>query len=151
MRPNHTLQLISVYSKYAGQTSIAGVKADRFGNAEGSQYDLGVDGAYVGLLVTVLHFYTNGEFDFSYPQKALESKGFRVHRWTSAPSPSELARVLKESCQLWVISNSMRLLEDSHLAVIKAFFDKGCGVYIWGDNQASSNMKAFLHFTSFRA
>ena len=34
-----------------------------------------------------------------------------------------------------IISGDRRLLGPDHLAVIKAFFDAGHGVYIWGDNE----------------
>jgi hypothetical protein len=111
------------------------VKGDRYGNAQGSQYDLAVDGAFDGQTVVVLHFYTAEGFDFSLPRHALKQKGFAVYRWSGgAPSPEALARALKKACQLWIISDSSRRLNARHLKVIKAFFDSGRGVYIWGDN-----------------
>jgi hypothetical protein len=110
-------------------------RADRFGNAAGNQYDLAVDGAFKGQTVVVLHFYTAEGFDFSLPRAALKQKGFSVYRYSNAaPSPAELKKALSKACQLWLISGSSRLLNEKHLKVIKAFFDKGHGVYIWGDN-----------------
>jgi hypothetical protein len=112
------------------------VRADRYGNAAGSQYDLAVDGAFKGQTVVVLHFYTGEGFDFSLPRKALAQKGFSVYRWSNgAPSPAALGRALKKACQLWIISDGTRHLDNGHLKVIKRFFDSGRGVYIWGDNE----------------
>jgi hypothetical protein len=110
--------------------------ADAHGNARGNQFDLAVDGAFDGQTVAVLHFYTEGGFDFSLPRAALAEKGFSVYRWINAPpSPEELEKKLEQACQLWIISGDRQLLNDEHLAVIKRFFDSGRGVYIWGDNE----------------
>lgn len=109
------------------------VDEDQFGNASGNEYDLAVDGAFKGQVITILQLY-NG-FNFSVPQKALAEKGFKViHYSGTAPSAEELKTVLDESCQLWVISDASRKLNEDHLAVIKSFFDEGRGLYIWGDN-----------------
>jgi len=112
------------------------VASDGFGNAQGNQYDLAVDGAFEGETVAVLHFYSGGGFNFSLPKAALAEKGFSVYRWiNTAPSVAELKEGLDKSCQLWIISDKVQHLNDSHLVVIKEFFDSGKGVYIWGDNQ----------------
>lgn len=112
------------------------VDADHHGNAEGNQYDLAVDGAFEGETVAVLHLYTGEGFDFSLPKAALKEKGFSVYRWiNNPPSAEELEEKLKKACQLWIISSSVRKLNDKHLKVIKKFFDSGKGVYIWGDNE----------------
>lgn len=109
---------------------------DRYGNAQGNQHDLAVDGAFEGQTVAVLHFYTGEGFDFHLPKAALKEKGFSVYRWTNAaPSPKELAAALGKSNQLWIISDDRQHLTAEHVAVIKRFFDAGHGVYIWGDNE----------------
>ena len=111
------------------------VDVDRYGNAEGNQYDLAVDGAFEGETITVLHFYTGGNFDFSLPQAALKEKGFSVYRYINAPpTPEKLKEALDKSCQLWIISDKYQMLNEEHLAVIKEFFEAGHGIYIWGDN-----------------
>lgn len=112
------------------------VAVDNFGNAQGNQYDLAVDGAFEGQTIAVLHFYANEGFDFSLPKGALAEKGFSVYRWiNNAPTPEELKEGLDKACQLWIISDSRQHLNEEHLKVIKEFFDSGKGVYIWGDNQ----------------
>ncbi len=112
------------------------VTADKYGNAEGTQYDLATDGAFEGNTVAVLHLYTGEGFDFSKPKAALEQKGFSVYRWIDhPPSAEELREQLKKACQLWVISSNMRELNDDHAEVIKDFFESGKGLYIWGDNE----------------
>ncbi len=111
------------------------VVSDSYGNAQGNQYDLAVDGAFEGQTVAVLHFYSGGGFDFSLPKKALAEKGFSIYRWiNTAPSPKELEEGLEKACQLWIISDQRQHLNGEHLKIIKKFFNSGKGVYIWGDN-----------------
>ncbi len=108
------------------------VESDGYGNAQGSQYDLAVDGAFEGQTITVLHLYN---FDFNNTERALKEKGFSVYRYmNAAPTPEELKEALDKSCQFWLISSNTRMLTDEHVKVIKEFFDAGHGVYIWGDN-----------------
>jgi hypothetical protein len=110
--------------------------ADKWGNAQGNQHDLAVDGAFKGQTVAVLHLYVDSSFDFNLPKEALAEKGFSTFRWIrNPPSPEELAKSLEKSSQLWLISGSSNLLSPAHVAVIKKFFDDGHGVYIWGDNE----------------
>jgi hypothetical protein len=110
--------------------------ADRFGNAQGNDHDLAVDGAFKGQTVAVIQEYTGEGFDFSLPRAALKEKGFSVFRWSNGvPTPADLEKALTKSSQLWLISNSSRMLTDEHVKVIKKFFEAGHGVYIWGDNE----------------
>lgn len=112
------------------------VASDSYGNANGNQYDLAVDGAFEGQTIAVLHLYSGGSFDFNLPENALKEKGFSVYRWINQPpTPEVLKEGLDKSCQLWIISSSTQMLNAEHLKVIKEFFDAGKGVYIWGDNQ----------------
>lgn len=107
-------------------------KKDHFGNANGAQFDLAVDGAFEGQTITVVQLYA---FPFEDARAALKQKGFGVYRFNGAPSPKELAAALEKSCQLWLISDATSHLNDEHIQIIKRFFDAGHGVYIWGDNQ----------------
>jgi len=108
---------------------------DGYGNAQGNQFDLAVDGAFDGQTVVVLHSYTGGGFDFQLPKAALAEKGFSVYRYINVvPSAKELEKTLSKANQLWIISGDTRQLTDAHIAVIKKFFDAGHGLYIWGDN-----------------
>ena len=50
------------------------------------------------------------------------------------PSVSELSTALAKSCQLWLISGNSLKITQAHCDVIKTFWEKGNGVYIWGDN-----------------
>ena len=112
------------------------VASDSYGNANGNQYDLAVDGAFEGQTIAVLHLYTGEGFDFKLPEGALKEKGFSVYRWMNRPpEPEVLKEGLDKACQLWIISSSTQMLNKDHIKVIKEFFDAGKGVYIWGDNQ----------------
>lgn len=53
---------------------------DHYGNAQGNQHDLAIDGAFAGQTIAVLHFYTQEDFDFHLPKAALKEKGFSVYR-----------------------------------------------------------------------
>ncbi len=122
--------------EYKIVTETREVDADSYGNAEGNQYDLAVDGAFEGQTIAVLHLYTGEGFDFSLPTASLKEKGFSVYRWiNNPPSPEALDSALAKSCQLWIISSSTQKLNLKHADVIKKYFDSGKGVYIWGDNQ----------------
>jgi len=124
-----------VKDESSGQVRSVAVKTDNYGNAQGNQYDLAVDGAFEGETILVLHLYTGENFDFSLPQAALKEKGFSVYRYMNAPpTPEELKKALKKSCQLWIISSSTQMLNAQHLEIIKEYFEEGHGIYIWGDN-----------------
>jgi hypothetical protein len=111
------------------------IQRDSYGNAQGNQYDLAVDGAFEGQTILVLQLYAESSFDFKSPEKALKEKGFGVFRYISNPPDAvQLKKDLSQSCQLWIISDSYSKLNDDHLKVIKQFFDDGHGIYIWGDN-----------------
>jgi hypothetical protein len=109
---------------------------DRWGNAQGNQNDLAVDGAFDGQTVAVIQLYTEAAFDFQLPKAALREKGFSVYRWINTPpNPATLEQALAHASQLWIISGSTRQLTPAHIAVIKRYFEAGHGVYIWGDNE----------------
>lgn len=122
------------FTQYRGQQTIVGAAQDRFGNAAGNQYDLAKDGGFQGARIAVLHLYTGEGFNFGLPTAALVEKGFVVERTTSVPDVDGLERLLASSCQLWIISGPATTLTAEHVAAIKAFFDSGRGVYLWGDN-----------------
>jgi hypothetical protein len=126
---------IRPYGAHAGQSKITTAPRDQFGNAMGNTYDLGVDGAFRGLTVAVLHLYTGEGFDFLLPKAALEEKGFTVIHWKAAPNPTELRNALSQACQLWVISAPGQILSEEHLTIIEEFYRRGKGLYLWGDNQ----------------
>jgi hypothetical protein len=124
------------YTPFQGQNKIPCAPMDRYQNPLGSQYDLGRDGAFRGCRIAVVHLYTGEGFDFSLPQAALAEKGFEILRWPNEPPPvRELTRVLRESSQLWIISQAgPALLSPEHIDEIKRFFNSGRGLYLWGDN-----------------
>jgi hypothetical protein len=112
------------------------VASDDYGNAQGNQYDLAVDGAFEGQTIAVLHLYTGEGFDFRLPTEAFKEKGFSVYRWINEPpTPEALREGLEKSCQLWVISSNIPKLSEEHISIIKEFFESGRGVYILGDNE----------------
>ena len=134
--PAATVESVRVVDRESGDVRFeerqVEVKEDSYGNAAGSQYDLAVDGAFVGQTIVVVQLFN---FDFSRPKAALEKKGFSVYRFTGAPEPAELEKALKKANQFWLVSDCYgQRLDKRHVKVIQKFFDAGHGVYIWGDN-----------------
>lgn len=126
---------LNMYNEVAGQTRISGARKDQHGNAIGGKFDLARDGGFKGQKIAVIQLYNKEGFDFKYPQKALEKKGFEIKRWSGyMPPVGELKNELKSCTQLWLISSYDKHLTDDHLNAIKDFFDDGNGIYIWGDN-----------------
>ena len=134
----------SPYSQYAGQSIIHGAKTDRFGNPQGSQYDLAKDGAFKGYKIVVLYLCSYG--DMTSPMPALQKKGFAVEvfRISNLLSPKELRTCLDDDrTQLWIVSDSTLHFSQEHYSLIYDHFNKGRGLYIWSDNDpffADSNI-----------
>lgn len=113
--------------------SAAPLAKDGHGNARGNQYDLAVDGAFEGQTVLILDQIGN---TLTNTRAALKEKGLNsvVYSNGTVPPLAEFQKALSKSCELWLLSTSAPVLSNEHLAAIKAFFDAGRGVYIWGDN-----------------
>jgi hypothetical protein len=119
----------SPYSEWAGQNQIAGAGADRYGNANGSQYDLIQDGSVIHAEVVVLNLCS--EVSLHQPKAALERKGFTL---VELKDGADLAARLANAAEFWLISDSRRRLTPDALDAIESFFHDGRGIYIWGDN-----------------
>ena len=114
------------FNQYVGQNHIPDAPQDRFGNAQGNQYDLGQDGAFAGKKIVFLDQIQGGA-GFEKAFSALAEKGFEVVRYTSTPPASELRERLREACQVWIISSSKEHLSQDHIALIKGAFEDGKG------------------------
>lgn len=110
---------------------------DGYGNAQGNQYDLAMDGAFEGQTVFIVDLY-HGAYglDFGPPAAALKQKGFSVVRTTRVPPLEDFEAALAKSNQFWVIASceGRAHLSKQHQAAVKRFFEAGHGVYLWGDN-----------------
>lgn len=124
------------YNKNIGVSNIKGASGDKFGNAEGSQYDLAKDGAFKGYTVILVVQYDD-EPHYLRTIDALIRKGFDVKVINSPLKSNQtpLQSLLTiENSQLWFISTDSNILTESDINAIKNYFLKGHGVYIWGDN-----------------
>ena len=124
---------IGVYSQWAGVNRIPQASTDKYGNAVGDEYDLVEDGTFENEIIYILNL--NCAFDLNFPRAALIKKGFQFIEDRTYPPADKLIVNLKTASQLWIISNSQRFLDQSHLAVIEEFFNQGHGIYVWGDNE----------------
>lgn len=132
---NRARRARDLFTEFAGQTRIEGAATDRHGNADGTGYDLGRDGAFEGHTVHVLHLYTGEGFNFSLPGAAFRRKGFAVERRTEPGTPESMREWLSGARQLWLISAAKAVLTPAHVAVIRDFWQSGGALYLWGDNQ----------------
>ena len=123
------------YSEWAGISNIPGVTKDRFGNAAGIQYGLGVAGAFKGKRIYVMGLCSDSIYNFIAPKKALETYGFAITETRSVPSADNLRNVLNDCSQFWLISDRKAHLNRPIIDIIKEFFLSGRGLYIWGDNK----------------
>lgn len=115
------------------ETVVQEAPRDSYGNAQGSQYDLAVDGAFDGQTVYVIDLYRQ---DFSRAAGAIKRKGFSVVRVQGVPPLAEFKQALEKSNQCWIIAScdDRVHLSKEHQLAVKRFFDAGHGVYLWGDN-----------------
>ena len=122
------------YTRWAGTSNIPDAIKDRYGNPQGSQYDLAEDGSFVGYKIVVLNMCD--ECKFEQPAAALRKKGFEIEEFfISVPTLDTLKRALAgDKTQLWVIADRRGHLSDDHIDFIVSYFNSGHGVYIWGDN-----------------
>ncbi len=124
---------LSVYSKWAGISNIPTTRRDQFGNPDGEEFDLAPDGSFEGYGILILDL-CHDSYTLHKMTNALKQKGFEVDIREQVPSAGELKSALKTMCQCWVISDSWLHLTEDHYSVLKKFFEKGNGLYIWGDN-----------------
>ncbi len=113
------------------------IARDTFGNAQGSKYDLAVDGAFDGQTIVIVDYYSfQYSQDFSGPKNAVKEKGFSMLRYNQAPPIAEFSRLLEKANQFWLISSCDNTvhLSPEHQKLVKLFFEEGRGVYLWGDN-----------------
>lgn len=124
---------VSLYSEYAGQTRIKGALSDKFGNAAGTQYDLGRDGAFGDFIVHIL--YLNSWVSVESPTAALREKGFKID--ISNDISKSIAILMKGKIDvLWIISgdNGSPDFSTSEKKEIIKYHRSGKGLYIWADN-----------------
>lgn len=123
------------YTKWAGTSNIPEAIKDRYGNPQGSQYDLAEDGSFVGYKIVVLSLCSDSNYNFDQPAMALRKKGFTVEEYRALPPIETLRATLSgDKTQLWVISDRLGYMSSDYIDLIVAYFNSGHGVYIWGDN-----------------
>ncbi len=122
------------YTEWAGTSNIPSAAKDRFGNPQGSEFDLAQDGSFEGYTIVVLNLCN--ECDFTEPTKALRKKGFNIVEYKNMPSPKILKGLLRDDkSQLWIVSHRTSFMDDEHVRIIVDYYNAHHGVYIWGDNE----------------
>lgn len=125
------------YTQWAGHNDVKSAPKDKYGNPNGTNYDLLRDGSMKGYKILIINLCpewdTCGQREnYDNPIKALENKGFEVIYRDEFPS--DFARMSAYLCQIWLISGNTRTITDEQIRQIKAFYNQGKGVYLWADN-----------------
>jgi hypothetical protein len=127
---------VSLYSEFAGQTRIKGALRDKYGNAAGTQYDLGRDGAFGNYHV---HIFCALSLNYmALPVLALKEKGFKVT--LTQDIKKTMAEIKNQANVLWIISGDVGnahwgpSFSKSEVHEIVKFHELGKGLYIWTDN-----------------
>ena len=125
------------YTQWAGHNDVKSAPKDKYGNPNGTNYDLLRDGSMRGYKVLIINLCpewdTCGQREnYNNPIKALENKGFEVIYRDEFPA--DFARISASLCQVWLISGYNRTITDEQIRQIKAFYNQGKGVYLWADN-----------------
>lgn len=145
-----TASFDSPYTKWASVNDIPTASRDKFGNPQGSQYDLAQDGSFTKYNVIILNL--NHYVNVVEPKAALERKGFvvTVLECTSGMLDRYQLKPLldKPNSQLWIISDYSLHLSNDVISLIKDYYNSGHGIYIWSDNDphyvdANAVLKAF--------
>lgn len=125
------------YTQWAGHNDVKSAPKDKYGNPNGTNYDLLRDGSMKGYKILIINLCpewdTCGQREnYDNPIKALENKGFEVIYRDEFPS--DFVRIAAGLCQVWLISGNARTITDDQIRQIKAFYNQGKGVYLWADN-----------------
>ena len=131
------------YSRWAGVSNIPTTDRDQFGNPQGAQYDLAVDGGFKGYKILILNLCEVASMGKAI--QSMEKKGFTVELVQGKiPNASDLQKRLADKCQLWIVSQADLQFTDNHYKVINTFFNEGHGVYVWGDNDPLNTNANFI-------
>lgn len=125
------------YTQWAGHNDVESAPKDKYGNPNGTNYDLLRDGSMKGYKILIINLCPEWDTcgrreNYDDPIKALENKGFEVIYRDEFPA--DFVRISACVCQVWLISGSSRTITDEQIRQIKAFYDQGKGVYLWADN-----------------
>ena len=125
------------YTQWAGHNDVKSAPKDKYGNPNGTNYDLLRDGSMKGYKILIINLCPEWDIcgqreNYDNPIKALENKGFEVIYRDEFPA--DFARISDCLCQVWLISGNVCTITDEQIRQIKAFYNQGKGVYLWADN-----------------
>ena len=125
------------YTQWAGHNDVKSAPKDKYGNPNGTNYDLLRDGSMKGYKILIINLCPEWDTcgqraNYDNPIKALENKGFEVIYRDEFPA--DFARISAYISQVWLISGNTRTITDEQIRQIKAFYNQGKGVYLWADN-----------------
>ena len=144
----------SPYGQWAGVSNIPGAHKDKYGNPDGSAYDLAQDGAFKGYKIIALN-YASAHVHFRDCSPALNRKGFEIIAFDKPTDPRPIQQCLSANqgrCQIWVISDLCHWPGDERvLDLAERAFKEGVGLYIWNDNDPFGVQGNYLAERLFRA
>lgn len=125
------------YTEWAGHNDVKSAPKDKFGNPNGTNYDLLRDGSMRGYKILIINLCPPRDAcgkreNYDNAISALENKGFEVLYVTKFPA--EFARVSEDTCQVWLISGDVRKITDGQIRQLRNYYLQGKGLYLWADN-----------------
>jgi hypothetical protein len=124
------------YNDARGKSNITDASGyDQYGNAIGTTFDLGRDGAFKDFNILIARFYVYGQFDdkaMQVPINALNVKGFQVkHVKTENECITELASNRYQIA--WIISTD-QIQNPAFISALTTFHSSGGSIFLFADN-----------------
>lgn len=125
------------YTEWAGHNDVRSAPKDKYGNPNGTNYDLLRDGSMKGYKILLINLCPDWDTcgkraNYENPIRALTNKGFEVIYTTSFPP--DLASATQDVCQLWLISGNRQNITPDQVDQVIRFYNSGKGLYLWADN-----------------
>ena len=106
------------YTQWAGHNDVKSAPKDKYGNPNGTNYDLLRDGSMKGYKILIINLCPEWDIcgqreNYDNPIKALENKGFEVIYRDEFPA--DFTRISDCLCQVWLISGNVRTITDEQI------------------------------------
>ena len=125
------------YTEWAGHNDVKSAPKDKYGNPNGTNYDLLRDGSMKGYKILLINLCPDWDVcgkrvSYENPIRALNNKGFEVIYTSSFPE--DLDNATHDVCQLWLISGNRQTITPDQIDQVIRFYERGKGLYLWADN-----------------
>lgn len=125
------------YTRWAGHNDVKSAPRDKYGNPNGTDYDLLRDGSMRGYRILLINLCPSWDpcgkrESYNNLIAALGQKGFEV-TYTDK-FPENFVQESADTCQVWIISGNTLSLTSQNIREIEDYYHRGKGLYLWADN-----------------